>query len=196
MNRRNFLSRSAILTTGSLLTTNIPVTLGSLIPENTRQSDRSLYELFNNHGLQYHPFVRWWWNGDKIEAKELLRELRLLKDAGIGGVEINPVEFPKRFDGEDLGRPSLKWLSEEWVKMLKVTFDETRSLGMTSDLIVGSGWPFGAEYLEGEDRAQIVTIGVKKLVGPLEYEISRFEIFREADPAISSINQAGRRLQL
>ncbi len=57
---------------------------------------------------------------------------------------------------------------------------------MTCDLIVGSGWPFGAEYLEGEERAQIVVIAVKKISGPVDYEISNSEIFREADPAISS----------
>jgi len=165
------------------------------LPENSESSIFNLYELFRNPGLKYHPYVRWWWNGNKVEAEELIREIRLLKDAGIGGVEINPVEFPTRFEGDDLGRPSLKWLSDAWIDMLKVVFDEAGSLGMTCDLIVGSGWPFGAEYLEGEERAQIVVIGVKKLVGPLDYEISRFEIFREADPAISS-PFPGRTLEL
>jgi hypothetical protein len=174
------------LSTGSLFARNTPFPSEAFLPEFIKPSKPDLYELFMNPGLQYHPFVRWWWNGNKIESKELIRELRLLKDAGIGGVEINPIEFPTRFEGDDLGTPSLKWLSDEWIGMLKVVFDEARSLGMTCDLIVGSGWPFGAENLEGEERAQIVVIAVKKLKGPLDYEISKFEIFREADPAISS----------
>jgi len=149
-------------------------------------SDRDLYELFKNPGLSYHPFVRWWWNGNKVEAGELIRELRLLKVAGIGGVEINPIEFPTRFEGDDLGKPSLKWLSDEWIEMLRIVFEEARSLKMTCDLIVGSGWPFGAEYLEGEERSQIAVIAIKKLTGPLDYEISEFEIFKEGDPAVSS----------
>ena len=57
---------------------------------------------------------------------------------------------------------------------------------MTCDLIVGSGWPFGAEWLEGDERSQVVVIGTKKLEGPLDYEVSLFELFKEADPAISS----------
>jgi hypothetical protein len=186
MNRRKFISQSALLTGGSLIAGNMPALSDSLVIEKFSQATQDLYELFKNPGLQYHPFVRWWWNGNKIEARELIRELRLLKDAGIGGVEINPVEFPTRFEGDDLGKPSLRWLSDEWIDMLKVVFDEARSLGMTCDLIVGSGWPFGGEYLEGEERALIVVIGVKKLKGSLEYEISRFEIFKEADPPISS----------
>ena len=186
MNRRNFISKSTLITTGSFLAgkiTKFPQTFDS---GEDNASSESLYELFRNPALNYHPFVRWWWNGNKVEAKELIRELRLLKAAGIGGVEINPVEFPKRFEGDDLGKPSLKWLSDEWIEMLNVTFNEAKSLGMTFDLIVGSGWPFGAEDLKGEERSQVVVIAVKKLTGPADYEISQFELFKEGDPAVSS----------
>jgi len=195
MNRRRFISHSVLLSTGSFLAGNVTSAFGYMSPENTIGAGQNLYELFHNPGLSYHPYVRWWWNGNKVVAEELVRELRLLKDAGIGGVEINPIEFPTRFEGDDLGKPSLKWLSDEWIDMLKVVFNESRSLGMTCDLIVGSGWPFGAEYLEGEERGQIAVIAVKKIKGPLDYEISKFEIFREADPAISS-PFSGRTMEL
>ena len=145
-----------------------------------------LYELFRDPASGYRPFVRWWWNGNKVEAGELVRELQLLKAAGIGGVEINPVAFPSRFDGDDLGRPSLRWLSEEWSAKLVVAFEEAKRLGMTCDLIVGSGWPFGSENLAEEEWSQIVVIAVKKLTGPLTYPVSRDEIFLEAGPAVSS----------
>ena len=62
--------------------------------------------------------VRWWWNGNKVEAGELVRELHVLKAAGIGGVEINPIEFPTHGD-QDMGIPSVKWLSDEWIDLLK-----------------------------------------------------------------------------
>ena len=66
---------------------------------------------------------------------------------------------------------------------------------MTCDLIVGSGWPFGAEWLQGEERSQVIVIGTKKLEGPLDYEVSLFELFKEADPAISS-PFAGRKMEM
>ena len=53
-----------------------------------------LYEAFRQPSMEYHPFVRWWWNGDKVEADELIREMRLLKEAGIGGVENIEIVFP------------------------------------------------------------------------------------------------------
>ena len=103
----------------------------------------------------YRPWVRWWWNGDKVDSVELVRELHLLKDAGIGGVEINPIEFPasRCFD---LGKPSLTWLSDEWIEALGVALREAKRLGMGCDLLVGSGWPFGSETLPMEDRAQVM----------------------------------------
>ena len=116
--------------------------------------------------------MRWWWTGDKVEQDELARELRLLKGAGIGGVEINPIKFPARTN--DLGKSSLQWLSSEWIDLLEFTFKEAKKLDMTCDMIVGSGWPFGAEWLEGEERAQAVVIGAKRVEGPLDYEVSLF----------------------
>jgi len=143
-----------------------------------------LYEIFKNPLSIHRPFVRWWWNGDKVEKEEITRELRLMKDAGIGGVEINPIKFPARTD--DLNKPSVQWLSPEWIDLLDYTLKEAAALDITCDLIVGSGWPFGAEYLEGDERSQTVVIATHKLEGPDDYEISMFDFFKEADPAVSS----------
>ena len=123
-----------------------------------------MYQVFQQPSSECRPFVRWWWNGDKVEADELVRELRLLKEAGIGGVEINPIAFPSYCDS--IGKPSLQWLSPEWIDMLQICFDEADSLGMTCDLLVGSGWPFGAEFLSEEERAQIVVNYAEPVTGP------------------------------
>ena len=157
-------------------------------------SSKELYELFQNPDSLYHPFVRWWWNGDKVEPEELKRELALLNDAGIGGVEINPIKFPGR-GTDDLGKKSLPWLSDEWIDMVKVACDEAKRLGMTSDLIVGSGWPFGAEYLKGDERADIMVNYSEKLVGPIDFEASDDGLFANADPDISS-PFIGRKMEL
>lgn len=195
MDRRVFLSRSALLATGCLVIRPLDTMSGSSISTSILNIDKELYELFRNPESFYRPFIRWWWNGDKIQSEELVRELILLKNAGIGGVEINPIQFPTRFEGDDLEKPSLQWLSDEWIDLLKVTFDKAKTLGLTCDLLVGSGWPFGAEFLEDDERSQIVVIGVKKITGPLDYEISMFEIFKEADPDTSS-PYPGRTMEL
>ena len=69
--------------------------------------------------------------------------------------------------------------------MLQVAFDEAKRLGMTCDLIVGSGWPFGAETLQGAERAQVVLVYAEKLEGPMMYETSRFHLFKAVDPGVT-----------
>ncbi|GEP95702.1 glycosyl hydrolase [Chitinophaga cymbidii] len=183
MKRRDFLFKTSFLTAGYAFVQTLPPLARAAFTESAA-AVKDLYRLFKDPQPVYRPFVRWWWNGDKIEKDELIRELRLLKENGIGGVEINPIKFPARTD--DMGKRSVIWLSDEWNDLLLAALKEAQSLGMTCDLIVGSGWPFGAEYLEGEERSQIVVIAVKKLEGPLEYESSMFDLFKEADPAITS----------
>ena len=61
-----------------------------------------------------------------MEPGELVRELNLLKEAGIGGVEINPIAFPTT--GDDLGKKSLTWLFDEWIEMLQVPLRKPKGL--------------------------------------------------------------------
>ena len=154
--------------------------------------------LFAQSG-QERPWVRWWWNGDKVDTLELKRELRLLRDAGIGGVEINPIEFPaKRCDS--LGIRSLTWLSDEWLDALSATLREAKHLGMGCDLLVGSGWPFGMETLPMEERAQVMLTYATEVDWSANttnepFVITRQQIFDAVDPKVTEPN-ADRQFEL
>lgn len=171
-----------MLTAGGFLVAAAP-SLAQVAAKATELTfDSELYKRIYRPDSKYYPFVRWWWNGDILDADELRRELRVMKQAGIGGVEINPIGFPERDNDMGMLSQSKMWLSDEWIEMLQVTFDEARKLDMTCDLIVGSGWPFGGEFLKGDERAQVTVISAAKLEGPTTYETSKFNIFKEADP--------------
>ncbi len=156
------------------------------MPQTFGQASAGLYEQFRNPDAKYRPFVRWWWNGDKVEPQELVRELRLLKEAGIGGVEINPIEFPSRCD--DMGKRSLVWLSDEWISALKTTFDEAERLGMQCDLIVGSGWPFGSETLPRDERASVMLTYAMEIDGGQTITFSVSDICKAVDPGVTVPN--------
>lgn len=181
MNRRSFLQQSALLGAGLYLSS-----FEKLYAKESLNKSANYYQLFQNPSSHYRPFVRWWWNGNKVEKKEIARELRLLKEAGIGGVEINPISFPKRAD--DMGIPSLRWLSEEWIDHVQYACEEANKLDMTADLIVGSGWPFGSEDLREDERAHVILVFAEKVSGPTTFAVSRFHILHAVDPGVTDRN--------
>ncbi|HEU5081097.1 MAG TPA: glycosyl hydrolase [Opitutaceae bacterium] len=130
------------------------------------------------------PFVRWWWNGGRVVKEELLRELDVLHAAGIGGVEINTIQFPETAD--PMGVRELSWLSDEWLDMIEVAVTGAKERGLICDIIVGSGWPFGAENLTPAEQTQMLALGTKNLTGPQQYEVAASELLDEVNPPVMS----------
>ena len=182
MDRRSFLVTSSLL--GSSLLWMGQKNARALTSVSASPPD--LFSLFQEPGSEYRPFVRWWWNGNKVSKSEITRELKLLKEAGIGGVEINPISFPSRAD--DMGIRSLRWLSDEWIDTVKYAAEQAKELGMTADLIVGSGWPFGSEDLSEEETAQVVLVYAEEIEGPTTYQVKPFHFFSAVDPGVTDKN--------
>jgi hypothetical protein len=124
--------------------------------EKAEQTESDLFTGFQNPPAEARPFVRWWWNGNRIEKEEIVRQLDVLHKAGIGGVEINPIAMPEEAD--DMGIEPLIWNSKEWNEMLRFAALEAQKRGMLTDLIVGSGWPFGGEFLEEDETIQRIIV--------------------------------------
>ena len=115
----------------------------------SKQEDNTLFEKFQNPNAEARTMVRWWWNGNAVEADEIKRELVVMKKAGIGGVEINSIAMPPH--AKETNATQLQWAGKEWCNMVKVASEEAKELGMITDLIVGSGWPFGGRFLEEDE---------------------------------------------
>jgi hypothetical protein len=80
--------------------------------------------------------MRWWWFGPAANKPELERELRAMKEGGIGGFEVQPV-YPLELEG------NYPYLSPEFLDNLAFVGQKARELGLRFDLTLGSGWPFG-----------------------------------------------------
>lgn len=192
MDRRRFIKDSFMLVVGGSIAAS-PLAGRSFSSSSAAElagqitSSDALYKAFQNPDNKYRPFVRWWWNGDKVEAEELVRELHLLKEAGVGGVEINPISFPGK-EEIALGKKSLTWLSDEWIQMLQVVFDEAKKIDMTCDLIIGSGWPFGSETLPKDERASVMLTYAVEVPGGTLWESSKFNLCKLVDPGVTLVN--------
>ena len=86
--------------------------------------------------------MRWWWFGPSVDQAQVEREMRLMKEGGIGGFEVQPV-YPLSLDDPERGIKTLPFLSPEFLKALRFTADKAKELGLRFDLTLGSGWPFG-----------------------------------------------------
>ncbi len=89
--------------------------------------------------------MRWWWFGAAVSHPELERELRTMKAAGIGGVEIQAV-YPLALDDPQTGPKNLPYLSPEFLDALRFAANTARKLDMRVDVTLTSGWPFGGPH--------------------------------------------------
>ncbi|MCF7976034.1 MAG: hypothetical protein K9N55_19610 [Phycisphaerae bacterium] len=125
-----------------------------------------LFNAFQAPPAEAKPFVRWWWGENSVVEPEIVREIEVMHQAGIGGFEINPISLPVKMT---FSSPSLQWLSPEFNRLVKVAVDETKERGMIADLIVGSGWPFGAEFLKPGAMTKRLYLNSLEVQGPVTF---------------------------
>lgn len=116
--------------------------------------------------------MRWWWFGPSVTKAEIERELRKMKEGGIGGVEVQPV-YPLLPDDAANGIRNIPYLSDEFLEILRFAAQKSKDLGMRFDLTLGSGWSFGGARTPiteaaGQLRVERVKVdpGVKRVPIP------------------------------
>src|SRR5580765_2530151 len=61
--------------------------------------------------------VRWWWFGPSVTHAQLEREMRLMKEGGIGGFEVQPT-YALEVDNAEKGIKNLPFMSPEFLDAL------------------------------------------------------------------------------
>ena len=102
-------------------------------------------------GFQHPPddsriMMRWWWFGPSATKEEVTSELRRMKAAGIGGVELQAT-YPMAIDDPAGGFRNYRFLSPEFLDMVGFASRTAQDLGLRMDLTIGSGWPYGGSYI-------------------------------------------------
>jgi len=179
MKRRDFIKTTAAGSAGTIFINSF---LGCT---NANTLELSLDEHFRN--FQNPPdharlFVRWWWNGNRLDAKEIVRELDVMQAAGITGIEINPIALPKHSDPS--GTEALVLFEEQWLDMFELALKEAKKRKMVCDMIVGSGWPFGGEFLKKEEQTQAMALETMDLEGGRSHSLDVQEILDRIEPEV------------
>src|SRR5213592_3088915 len=88
---------------------------GAVIQNPDQASDlASLQRAFKQPPEDSKIMMRWWWFGPSVTQAELEREMRAMKEGGIGGFEVQPV-YPLEVEG------NFPCLSPEFLNDLKFT---------------------------------------------------------------------------
>ena len=93
--------------------------------------------------------VRWWWFGVSVTNDEIERELVQMRDAGFGGVEIQPVS-PSAVASAGESPHNLPFLSQEFLNALAFATAKAKALGLSADIVMGSGLSLGGPHVKPE----------------------------------------------
>ena len=114
-------------------------------------------------------YTRWWWFAAAVEEAEITKELRLMHEAGLGGVEIQ-VTYPMEGDSPEQGIEHQAFYSPRFFELLEHTLKEAEKLGMWVEFTLGSGWPFGGPFVPYEMAPEVLIPYQFDIIGPTSYQ--------------------------
>lgn len=112
--------------------------------------------------------TRWWWYGCAVDRDELVRELDEIKNAGMGGVELQ-ILYPLEADNEEKGIKNYDYMSPEYLELIRFAAEEAQKRDMQFDLTLGSSWPFGGPFMSEELAGQNVLPFTIDVQGPCRF---------------------------
>lgn len=112
------------------------------------------------------PGTRWWWLGSAVDSGNLTYNINEYANAGIGTLEITPIYGVQGNEANEL-----KYLSPEWMSMLKHTLQEGRKNGVEINMNNGTGWPFGGPEVDIQDAATKAIFQKHEITGGRDVEL-------------------------
>ncbi|MBE6414884.1 MAG: glycoside hydrolase [Verrucomicrobiaceae bacterium] len=112
------------------------------------------------------PYTRWWFFGNSVEKESLTYQLEYMKSVGIGGVCIAPVD-----DKYNIGKHGMDFLSPEYMDILAHISSEAKRLGLSVDMTMGCGWPFGGPWITEELSPKMLDKNLKCV--PTMFKVKR-----------------------
>lgn len=118
--------------------------------------------------LEARGYTRWWWFGGAVTKEEIARELDLMAEAQIGGVELQII-YPIYPDNEEKGIQNQFYLSPGFFELIRFACGEAKKRGMVFDMTLGSSWPYGGPFVPKELSAPNVIPYMLDVKGPASF---------------------------
>ena len=95
------------------------------VPPSRKVRDEALQRSFEKPPADARIMMRWWWFGPAVTKTEIEREMRVMKEGGIGGFEVQAT-YPLELEDATNGIKILPYLSDEFIEMLRFTSVKAR----------------------------------------------------------------------
>lgn len=112
------------------------------------------------------PWTRWWWPGGDVTAEGVSAQLRVLDEAGFGGVEVQPfLGGMIVVEDEQVMERVHRFDTEHYYQVLRAGIATAEELGMQFDLTNFSGWPPGGSQINLQDSLTILAYSQTTVTG-------------------------------
>ena len=116
----------------------------------------------------------WIWFGPAVTRDGIDRDLDHMRRAHISGGVLLPV-YPLSEDDPARGIRNLPFLSDGFLDVLDYAARRSREKGMTLDVTLGTGWPYGGPWITPELGARMIRMrGSGEALKPDEEVVARF----------------------
>lgn len=136
-----------------------PVSLTQIPKRPVRSSRPSRTDLragFSNPPVHARPKVYWWWLNGYVDTVRLKEELRAIKQAGLGGVDIFEIGLPPASDQNQIIPAGPAFMSEASVRTIGMAIREAGKLGLEVGLNMASSWNAGGTWVKPEHAAKTI----------------------------------------
>lgn len=127
------------------------------------QSGSGLKKLVPNPPASANPWVFWYWMQAGVSKEGITADLEAMKQAGIGGAYLMPIQGPKN---PPVYTPTALQLTPRWWDMVRHSMQEAKRLGLNMGMHVSDGFALaGGPWITPEMSMQKVVYATVSVLG-------------------------------
>ncbi|GAA4469648.1 glycosyl hydrolase [Nibrella saemangeumensis] len=124
-----------------------------------------LKEGFKRPPLPARPKVYWWWLNGYVDTVRLKEELRAIKNAGLGGVDIFEIGLPPASDPNRIIPAGPAFMGDQSLDVIQMAIQEAGKLNLEVGLNLASSWNAGGSWVQPKHAAKTLYFSKTTLTG-------------------------------
>ncbi|MFB9292660.1 glycosyl hydrolase [Persicitalea jodogahamensis] len=156
----------------SLVLISLLLVVSCRVQQNDTSTLADLKAGFNNPPMSARPKVYWWWLNGHVDTLRLKEELRAIKNAGLGGVEIFEIGLKAESDPNDVIPAGPAFMGEESLDAIQLAIEEAGRLGLAVGMSLASSWNAGGSWVKPQYAAKTLYFSKTSLADDFSGKIS------------------------